>query len=60
MSLIAFLIFVAVLGLIVWVITTYIPMPAPFPAIIIVIAVIVILIMLLQVLGVSTGSLRIN
>lgn len=61
MSLIALLIFVAILGLIVWLITTYIPMPEPFKMVIYVIAVIFLLIMLLNALGVvGTPSLRLR
>lgn len=44
---------IAVVGFIVYLIVTYIPMPEPFKAVIIVIAVIVLLLVVLQFFGVS-------
>lgn len=52
-SLITLLIWIAILGLIVWAITTLVPMPAQFRTVIIVIASIVALLILL---GVVTGA----
>lgn len=42
---------IALVGLVVWLITTYIPMPAPFKNIIIVIVVILLILWLIQVFG---------
>jgi hypothetical protein len=42
---------IAILGLVVWLIVTYIPMPAPFKTIIIVIAVVILLLYLIQAFG---------
>ena len=42
---------IALLGLVVWLVTTYIPMPAPFKTIIYVIAVVILLLYLIQVFG---------
>lgn len=53
---IALIIYIAIIGLIVWAITTLIPMPPPFKTIIFVIAGIFCLLILLRVLGVSTGG----
>lgn len=44
---------VAIIGFVVWLITTYVPMPAPFPTIIIVIAGIIVLVMALRAFGIS-------
>lgn len=42
---------IALLGLVVWLITTYVPMPAPFKTIIIVIAVVILVLYLMQTFG---------
>ena len=42
---------IALVGLVVWLITTYIPMPAPFKNIIIAIVVILLILWLIQVFG---------
>lgn len=51
MGLIEFIILVAILGVIVWLLVTYIPMPEPFSKIIIFIAVLVVILVLLRALG---------
>jgi hypothetical protein len=43
---------IALLGLVVWLITTYIPMPQPFKTIILVIAAVILLLYLVQVFGI--------
>lgn len=50
---IGLLVWIALVGLIVYAIVTFIPMPAPFKQIIIVVAVVVVLLYLLQVFGIS-------
>lgn len=52
---ISLIITVAVLGLIVWLVTTYIPMPEPFRSIIWVIAIIALVILLLNFAGINLG-----
>ena len=42
---------IALLGLVVWLITTYVPMPAPFKTIIYVIAVVILVLYLVQAFG---------
>lgn len=54
MGLIYIVVVIAILGLIVWLITTYIPMPEPFKMVIYVVCVIVLLLWLLQFLGGAT------
>ena len=56
---IAVLLYVALVGVIVYAIVTFIPMPAPFQQIIIVIAIILVLLWLLSVFGaISAPPLR--
>lgn len=43
----------ALVGLLVWLITTYVPMPAPFRTIIIVIAIVFLILYLIGALGIS-------
>ena len=52
MSLITLIIVIAVIGLIVWLVTTYIPMPEPFKKIIIVVALIVVVLYCLSAFGI--------
>lgn len=56
MSLIAMVLYLALIGLVVWLVTTYIPMPAQIKTLIVVFAVIVILIWLLQSTGLLSGG----
>lgn len=61
MDLISLIVVLAVVGLIWWMVTTYIPMPQPIKTIITVIAVVVLCIWLLQwagIGGLSLGHLR--
>jgi len=51
MSIISLLVFLAVIGVIWYLVTTYIPMPAPMKTVITVIAVIALCLLLLQVFG---------
>ena len=51
MPLLTLIIILAVIGLIVWLVTTYIPMSPAFRRIIIVVAIIVVVVFLLQVFG---------
>jgi hypothetical protein len=51
-GLIGLILTIAILGLVVWLVTTYIPMPPPFRTIIWVIAAIILIVMLLNTLGV--------
>lgn len=51
MGLIEFILIAVVIGLIVWVVTTYLPLPAPFPTIILVVAVVVLLLVLVRAMG---------
>ncbi len=50
---ISLIISIALVGLIVWAITTYIPMPAPFKTAIMVIAVVCLVLYLIQFFGVA-------
>ena len=59
MSLIGLLVLLIVIGLAVYFINTYIPLPAPFKQIILVVAVLVALILVLQAFGVL-GSLNVR
>jgi hypothetical protein len=52
MTLIGFLIAVAIVGLIVWIFTAAIPLPQPFAKIVLVVGVVIVVILLLQLLGV--------
>jgi hypothetical protein len=47
-SLLEFLIYIAIIGVILWAIVTYVPMPQPFKAVIIVIGAIIALLLLLK------------
>lgn len=58
MGLLEFVILIAVIGFIIYLITTYVPMPAPFKTVIYGVAAIVIIIALLRVLGI--GDLNIG
>ena len=58
MDLISLLIALIVVGVVLWLVTTYIPMPAPFKTVIMVVAVLVLCIWLLQAFGV--GNIRIG
>ncbi len=62
MSLISLLVLIAVIGLIVWLLTTYVPMPAPFKTAIIVIAIVVVLLFVLGAFGLldSLGAIRVG
>lgn len=50
-SLVEFLIYIAIIGVILWAIVTYIPMPPPFKAVIIVVGAIIALLLLLKAVG---------
>ncbi len=52
MSLISLILILAIVGFLVYLLVTYIPMPAPFKQVIIVLVVIVLVLWLLQLLGV--------
>ncbi len=56
MPLISLILTLAVVGFLLWLIITYIPMPAPFKNVIVVIVVIVLVLWLLQVFGVVGPS----
>jgi hypothetical protein len=56
MGLFAFIFLCAGVGLFVWAVTTYVPMPEQIKTLIIVAAVIVLVLMLLKVLGVLGGA----
>lgn len=61
MPLISLILMLAIVGFLLWLIITYIPMPDPFKKVIIVIVVIVLVVYLLQLLGVvgpTVGHLR--
>ena len=58
MGLIELILILAVVGFILWLITSYIPMPAPFKTVIIVIVVIVLCIWLLRIAGIGDIPLR--
>jgi hypothetical protein len=63
MSLIGLVLTLAIVGFILWLIVTYIPMPAPFKQIILVVVIIVVLLWLLSqfgVLGSFTAPIRIG
>jgi hypothetical protein len=53
MSLIAMIIWVALIGVVVWLIITYVPMPPVFKTVIIVIAVLAIILWLISILGLT-------
>lgn len=52
MSIIGFILLCVVLGLIVWLINTYVPLPAPIQTIILVAVIIVLIVVLLNALGI--------
>lgn len=52
------IVYIAILGVIVWGITTLVPMPAPFKTVIYVIAVVLCLLLLLRVLGGVSGGVH--
>jgi len=58
MGLIELLVLIAVVGFLVWALTSYVPMPAPFKTAIIVIAVIVLVLFVLRALGIGDIPLR--
>ncbi len=61
MPLITLILTLAIVGFLLWLIITYIPMPEPFKKVIIVVVVIVLVLWLLQILGVvgpTVGHLR--
>lgn len=62
MSLLTLVLVIALMGLIVWVITTLIPMPPPFQRAIYVVSVVILVVFVLQSLGLmpALGSLRIR
>lgn len=59
MDIITLILILAIIGVAVWAITTYLPMPQPFKGLIIVVIVLAVCVWLLQVLGVG-HSLRIG
>lgn len=61
MSLVALLILIAVIGLIVWLLVTYIPMPPPFKTAIVVVALGVVALMVLGAFGLldSLNAIRV-
>lgn len=62
MPLLTLIILIAAIGLIVWLVTTYIPMSAGFKKAIVVVAVVCLIILILQVLGVwdAVQSVRVG
>jgi hypothetical protein len=60
MGLIGLLVAVVVVGLIVWLIETVIPLPPPFGLVVRVIGVIIVLVLLLEVLGLVPLGVRIR
>ena len=60
MTLIGFIIAVAIIGFVVWLVTAVLPMPEPFGKVIWGVAVLVVVILLLQMLGLVGGSIRVN
>lgn len=60
MSLIGLLVAVLIVGLIVWVIETLLPLPAPFATVVRVIGVIIVLLLLVQFLGFLGAGLRLT
>lgn len=51
MSLLTFLVVAAIIGLVVWLLVTYIPMPQPIRTLIVVVAVLVLVLYLIQGIG---------
>ena len=60
MSLIGLLIAVLIVGLIVWVIETLLPLPSPFAMVVRVIGVVIVLLLLIEFLGVLGPGLRLH
>ena len=61
MSLIGLLVAVLIVGLIVWVIETLLPLPSPFQTVVRVIGVIIVLVLLIEFLGVlGVGGVRLR
>jgi hypothetical protein len=57
MSIVALFVFICVIGVVCWLITTYVPMPEPFPKLIILAGVLIVILLLLQAFGLL-GSLN--
>ena len=55
MSLIAIIVGLALVGLVLWLVTTYIPMPEPYKRVIIIVAIVIVVLWLIQMLGVLPG-----
>jgi hypothetical protein len=53
MDLISLILIVAIVGVLVWAIITYLPMPEPFPKVIVAVAVIVMVLYVLRVLALT-------
>jgi hypothetical protein len=60
MSIIGLLVAVVIVGLIVWVVETVLPLPEPFRTVVRVIGVIIVLVLLIQFLGLLDGGLRLH
>jgi len=58
MGLIELIIIIAIVGFLIYALTTYVPMPAPFKTAIIVVAVIVLILYVLRALGIGDIPLR--
>jgi hypothetical protein len=56
MPLLTLVVWIAVVGLVVWLVTTYIPMPEPFRKVIIVVAVVVLILWLVNAVVPLTGG----
>lgn len=50
------LLWIAIVGVVAWLLVTFVPMPHPFPTLLIVVAVILCVLMALRAFGVSMGS----
>ncbi|TAK94616.1 hypothetical protein EPO05_06055 [Patescibacteria group bacterium] len=59
MDLISFIILCAIVGVLVWAITTYVPMPQPIKTLIIVSACLVLVLILLEALGIFNARIAI-
>lgn len=55
---ITLILMIALMGLVVWAVTTYVPMPAPFKTAIYVVAVILLVLYVLQVFGIGDIPIR--
>jgi hypothetical protein len=60
MSLLGLILLIAIVGLVVWLITTYIPMDPKFKTLIYVVAIVVLLLYLLQAFGLIGGSVKLT